>query len=121
MFYATFQFNAGLTLLFTVMALLPLGIFMYLMPWTMTTVAILSSLGTNLNRNWVNYIHDNPSGGGGAHTEEGHAAKPMTVKARMEAAAAEEGAMRPTIEDSVVHIDDRAMMRLARSGNDVEL
>ena len=51
--YAVFTFKAGFILLFLVLALIPFVVYIFLMPWTLTTVAILSSLGTNLNKNWV--------------------------------------------------------------------
>ena len=118
MFYATFQFNAGLTLLITVMALLPLVVFLYLMPWTLSTVAVLSSLGTNLNRNYVQYIHENPSGGGGGAAPPSSTAVPAGSPTRE---ANKPDTYTPVIEESRVHIDDRSLMRLARRGQDADL
>lgn len=54
--YAIFSYAAGFVLLFLVVAIIPFVVFIFLMPWTMTTVAILSSLGTNLNKNWVESV-----------------------------------------------------------------
>jgi hypothetical protein len=53
MVYQTFTFNIGFTLLFLVTGIVPLIVFVVVAPWTLTAIAILSTLGTNLNENWV--------------------------------------------------------------------
>lgn len=53
MIYSTLEFNVGLTVLYIVGALVPPVAFVVLAPWTLTAIAILSSLGTCLNEKWV--------------------------------------------------------------------
>lgn len=54
MVYASFTLpNIGLTLLIVCVAIAPIVVFVVIVPWTLTTIAILSSLGTNLREDWV--------------------------------------------------------------------
>lgn len=56
MMYRTFTFNVGFTILILGAAIAPLVTFLAMVPWTLTTIAILSSLGTSLNEEWVKSI-----------------------------------------------------------------
>lgn len=56
MVYTTFTFDIAFALLLIIAAMLPLIIFVVLVPWTLTTVAVLSTLGTNLRQEWVQSI-----------------------------------------------------------------
>ena len=51
--YQTFTFNIALTLMFLIAAMLPMVIFVIWVPGTLTAIALLSTLGTNLNETWV--------------------------------------------------------------------
>mmetsp|Transcript_10250 Transcript_10250/g.31657 ORF Transcript_10250/g.31657 Transcript_10250/m.31657 type:complete len:468 (-) Transcript_10250:109-1512(-) len=47
------RFDVGVTLLILCFTIAPIVVFVVMVPWTLTTIAILSSLGTSLKEDWV--------------------------------------------------------------------
>jgi len=103
MMYRSFKQNIAVTLMIICVAFAPLVVFIVMVPWTLTTVAVLSSLGTSLNEEWVRELVTSvgtEGEGGRRKAEELHElkasadAKPVTK------------ALRPVV------IDDTAMSRV---------
>jgi hypothetical protein len=53
MMYRSFLYDFGLTLLILCLAAAPVVVFVVMVPWTLTIVAILSSLGSSLREDWA--------------------------------------------------------------------
>jgi hypothetical protein len=110
------QFNVGITLVVLCVAVAPIIVFVIMAPWTLTTIAILSSLGTSLKEPWVQDLLSKEkavralSGEGDDEDEmaqwEGVRAGPV---ARKDDGKVERKALRPVL------LDEASMNRLAGS------
>jgi hypothetical protein len=111
--YHTFAQNIGLTLLLICGALAPIVVFIALVPWTLTIVAILGSFGTNLNIEAI--TSQSPAGATGSGSKAGAAAGGGSPSA---AADGEEDDDKPRVVVETkplrpVLLDDGDLMRLA--------
>lgn len=113
MIYSTFSFNVGLMLLLIAAAVVPVLVFLALLPWTVTTVAALSTLGTSLNEKWVKSLVAQSEGKSITLT------RTETDQSRRRQQSIVKKSLHP------VQLDDQTLLRLSKStalaSNDEEI
>ena len=118
MMYRSFEQNIAVALMLVCVAFAPLAIFIFTVPWTLTSVAILSSLGTSLNEEWVRELVSVSATAGDA---DGASPGGRRGKAE-ELAEAKESKEKKVVTKALrpVQIDDGALNRIAvRAGPEV--
>lgn len=106
--YTTFSYNFGLTIVIIVAAISPAIVFVAFIPWTITTVSILSTLGTNLQEAYIAELLGATTSAAPSLPQRDTAPSPTNTSAH-QVQVVQMRPLRPVI------IDDSTLMHLANS------
>ena len=107
MVYTIFPFTTYVSLAFIVAAFIPFAVFMVFIPWTLTLITILSTLGTSLNETWVQSVIE--------ANEELRESVKVSAGLPVQAKQQTEDAPRKIVKrpQRPILLDDRSLMRLS--------